>query len=239
VRKTLRTIAVVSAVLTLLLCLWAQGHPSGPEEDTVQMQGAVVDVHEGQGRTVRGFCATVSLDKSPAEFAAVFAFFDPTTGAFWWKSDWRSGDSKVYPGAVEGFLKYHQVRTANNKLVVFWTTDMPAKLIVQESMLRVDKLEDAWRVVKRDASHQPRYGLEDEDNPDLGIHVIALHKLLSDSFFTPKAYEESAMRPFHPPDIKNIKHGDSRWQVTLAGANGLTATILLDDQYQFIKTSSP
>lgn len=228
-----RPIICISALFALSLSLSAQGHPSGPEKDTAQIQEAAVDVHEGQGRTVRGFCASVPLDDSQAEFADVFAFFDPATGAFWWKETGRSANSEVSSNAVENFLKFVSVRIADKKLVVFWTTDMPATLIVKESMLRVDKLEDAWRVVKQEVPHQP-YGLDAEDDPKAGVHVIPLQKLLKEEFFVPKGYERSATRPFHPPNIRAIEHRDSQWRITLGGANGLTETPVLDDQYRLV-----
>jgi len=237
-KNTLKAAASFYFVLTLSVCLTAQMNPSAPERDVANVQELAVNVAEGRGPVVRGFCATVPLGAGRTEFAHVFAFFDPSTGAFWWKSNWHSASSEVPTGAVKGFLKDHMVRKADKHLVVFWTADMPAELVAQESALRVNNVEDAWRAVRQELSRKP-LRLREEDKPEAGIHVIQLHKLLDETFFTAKPYEGTAMRPFHPPDIKGIDYGNSRWTITLAGANGLTTTVVLDDRYRPIKTGVP
>src|SRR5882762_5787285 len=197
-KNTLKAAASFYFVLTLSVCLTAQMNPSAPARDVANVQELAVNVAERRGPVVRGFDATVPLGAGHTEFAHVFAFFDPSTGAFWWKSNWHSASSEVPTGAVEG----------------------------------------AWRAVRQELSRKP-LRLREEDNPEAGIHVIQLHKLLDETFFTAKPYEGTAMRPFHPPDIKGIDYGNSRWTITLAGANGLTTTVVLDDRYRPIKTGVP
>lgn len=202
------------------------------------MQEAAVRVQGDGEHTVRGIAATIPLDSAQDRFAFVISFFDPGAGAFWWKEYGRSSSSNVSPEAISGFLKGCQLRMAGGHLVSFCTTDMPATLVMRESVLRVKKIDDAWPIVRSELLRRP-LPLGDEDDPNAGVHVIQLHKLIDRDFFVPKAYQNSATRPFHPPAIKSIDHNGSRWEITLAGANGRTAVIVLDDGYRVVTTSAP
>jgi hypothetical protein len=199
-----------------------------------EISHTVVLARNGQPRTLN-ICRRVVLAQFPSgnrNRLELIAIHDPQNGLFWWHSYGLPRGSHVQ--ATSDFLENNAVYLLPDSIVVFWTTDRPGQLNVQESRKKFSTLDEGYR----DAYSSIDEGLNQIDPLTYkrrGIISVDLEKTLSRSFLENRKYQGMAGGVYQPVRILCIANKSGFWTVTVQGPNGDEGVLFLSTQYQLEK----
>lgn len=192
------------------------------------------DVRKGSDKVLvesREFQVRVELPSHKAAMLHVSMLYDPGSKLFWWYIDSVAAATARQKLGIPVLFPHHGViRLTESKFILFWNGEFSGDYIfVLESAEHYSSMDEGQ--VHLLHMLQGRLGDIDSGKPIHEFKRIEFPGLDKDFLFA----KNSAF--YVGPKLKDVKRIGHEWQITEDGPNGGSALIVLNDQYEVIKTT--
>jgi hypothetical protein len=196
------------------------------------VKSGTFEVNKGLGKVpvqARELLVRIELRSRKAETLDVSMLYDPVTKLFWWRTDSVAAVPRN-PDIPVSLLPNSVICLTDSKFVTFWDGNRSGRAIfIFESTEHYSSMDEGQSHLIR--VFEDRRGDIDSDKFIEEYKRILIKGLDDDFLFVKNVANRIG------PTLRDVKRVGNEWQVVEDGPNGGSALIMLNDNYEVIKTT--